>query len=580
MKTKKISSKIIFYNSVLIISLVIFLVIFINNIVYNTHLNVIEREMKDKLNLIELIFIQTPGLYKKDYFNKNQGVINRISKTIDLRITIIDLQGQVIYDSEVGDVTGLDNHRHREEINSSIENKRGSSIRYSDTLKINMLYVAKLSGNLVFRIAKPLYEIDKSLSYIRKMITFSGIFVIFLSLVIMTYISNKISSPIREAVNFALSFSVGDYSKRIMNYSDDEIGNLQKSLNKLADTIVDKINSLLFEQKRLELTIENIHDGIVLIDSADRIQIVNSAFKSILEIQMDASEKVYYEVIRSSSLNSIIKSSLETGQADHFELSFLSGRICEIFIIPIKGEKAIEGILLVLYDVTERKKIDQMKTDLIGNMSHELKTPVTILKGYMETMNEHLDNREMTEQLLEKALANVERQGSLINDILKLNRIEQAPDFSSEMINIRDIIDGCINILKPKADKKNIDIISDVKNADMKLPGNRFLAEEVLFNIIDNAINYNRPEGKINIKAESDEFLTIKIADTGIGIPIEAIDRIFERFYRVDKSRSRATGGTGLGLSIVKHAADLLNWRIGVSSDENGTVFIIKIYNQ
>ncbi len=576
---KRISSKIIISTSLLIVSLVFFLIIFINKTLIDTQISIFKGEMREKIRFVELAFQQDEKLYSADYLKKNSRFVKRLADIINLRITIINHQGAVLADTRVKDGAGLDNHLYRPEIQYALKNSRGESIRYSDTLRIDMLYTARKSRNLILRIAKPLYEVERIQQESSRTLLAAGIIVILLSITIIVIISRRISSPIQEAISFARIFAKGDYNKRILNYNNDEIGTLQKSLNKLADTIHEKINNYIFEKRKLEITIESISDGIAVIDSNKRIVINNSAFKSILDIDAEVIMKIYYEVIRSRNLNSEIEKTMEKGTFTHFEEEFLNGRVCKIFINPIKDESTIQGMLVVLRDITESKKIDRMKTELIGNMSHELKTPIAILRGYIETIQENISNREMTEELLQKAHTNVERQSALINDILKLNMIEQGPGFLTEKVNLREILGSCLDILKPKADKKNITVNINSWDSDLVIEGNRFLAEEVFFNLMDNAINYNHPNGEVNIKMmrNAGGSPSIEILDTGVGIPEDSLERIFERFYRVDKSRSRLTGGTGLGLSIVKHAAELLEWQIDVKSGSSGTIFIIRI---
>jgi two-component system, OmpR family, phosphate regulon sensor histidine kinase PhoR len=298
----------------------------------------------------------------------------------------------------------------------------------------------------------------------------------------------------------------------------------------------------------------------------------------LLEIDMDVVGRLFFEAIRNRALNARIEQTHATGTAAVFEETFLNGRHCDVFINPISGEQALGGILIVLHDTTEKKRVEQMKIDLVSNMSHELKTPIAILKGYLETMEPHLDNPEMARELLGKALNNVDRQSSLINDILKLNRLERSQEFVTDYVDIREIIRSSIDILLPSAQKKNVSIRFNTDGQSARVHGNRFLAEEIFFNIIDNAINYNIEGGSITVDMEKmGDRVTVAIVDTGVGIPDDSIGRIFERFYRVDKSRSRATGGTGLGLSIVKHAVDIMGWSIRVSSSSTGSKFVVEI---
>ncbi|MDY6933273.1 MAG: ATP-binding protein [Spirochaetota bacterium] len=533
--------------------------------------------MKEKIKFIQLFMDERTDLLTHPQ-REIDNLISKISQIIDLRVTIVDHSGVVIADSDVDDVSVLGNHKYRIEIKNSISSGIGESIRYSSTLKIDMLYIALNYEYFVIRLSKPLYEIEESLSKLQRMIIIFSLFIIAIAAIIIAFISGKITRPIEETIDFSEHFSKGDYSRRILNYADDEIGTLQKSLNRVADIVVSEMNNLILEQNKLKITIESINDGIAVIDNNKRIILCNYAFISILDIGMNAIGKVYFEVIRGSELNIKIEHSLNIGEQIHFEETLYNGKICDVLIKPIKEEKTIQGILVVLYDVTEKKKMDQLKTDLVGNLSHELKTPIAIIRGYLETIKDHLHDPTQCREFIEKAMLNIDRQNSIINDMIKLNMLETMQSIQLEKINIQEIILNCIEILSSKAGSKDITITNSIDILNQNITGNRFLIEEIFFNLIDNAINYNNRNGKIHIDAERfDKQKIITISDTGIGIPEDSIDRIFERFYRVDKSRSRSSGGTGLGLSIVKHAISLLNWEVSVSSNAHGTKFILKI---
>ena len=504
--------------------------------------------------------------------------MKKVADITGLRITIINLDGEVRADSEVENVNGMDNHQYRREVKESIQTGAGGSVRYSNTLKIDMFYYAHRSDNMIIRLARPLYIIEEKLQKIRKFIIFFGLIVIITAFIIIIYISKRITNPINDTMSFARDFSRGDYTKRIMNYSDDEIGTLQKSLNDLADTVVDKIDSLVFEQNKLSITLENISDGIAVIDDDKRILISNKAFNTLFDISSVIVGRVYFEVIRSRTLNAKIEYVLNKRQPAFFEEKLFNGRICDVGINPIMERDALQGIVVVMRDMTEKKKIEQMKTDLVGNMSHELKTPIAIMKGYLETISENYTDEKMCRDLIARAVDSAERQNSIINDILKLNILETSHEFIDEEINMKELIANCVKVLNPKAGRKQVSIEESTDCLDKVIKSNRFLAEEVFFNLIDNAINYNRESGRIFIRAREDTGgIVVEVEDTGIGIPADSIERVFERFYRVDKSRSRSTGGTGLGLSIVKHAVELLGWKITVASGKKGSVFTIEM---
>ncbi|HSV98325.1 MAG TPA: ATP-binding protein [Spirochaetota bacterium] len=572
----KFRYKMIFFYTALTFVIGLFFFFFFIDLARNTHLSIIRKNLAEKAKLTEVFLERGGTLHARDFRALNDEV-RRISSIINLRVSVIDLNGNVRGDSS-RDVETLDNHYFRKEVRQSIEEGHGESMRYSNSLRTEMLYSALRSNGYIIRLAKPLDEIDQSVARVRNisMSVIGGL--LLLAFLVNMAISKVITRPLNETIDFVEDFAHGDLARRIFNYSDDEVGRLQKSLNRLADSMQDKINTLVLEQNKLEVTIENINDGIAVIDGNKKIVLLNKAFSVLMEMKTRPHGRYFYETIRNSTLNASIERSLADGDKSRFEMELLSGVSLEVNINPIREEKTLQGVLIVVHDATERKRIMRIKTELVGNLSHELKTPITILKGYLETIREHLHDPVSTAGFLEKALLNIDRQNSIINDMLKLNMLETAPVFPLEQISVVDIITNCVNILAPKIRERGITLVPELGDSRLEVKGNRFLVEEVFFNLIDNAINYNRPGGSIGVTAEiRPASLVISVTDTGIGIPEESRERIFERFYRVDKSRSRATGGTGLGLSIVKHTVDLLGWEISVKSGIAGTAFVVEI---
>lgn len=572
----KFRHKILLFYTALTLALGLFFFLFFLDLVRDTHLSLIRNEIGEKIQLAEILLDRSGALSRRDGRLLNDEA-RRISSIIHLRVSVIDEKGVVRADSS-RDAETLDNHYYRIEVRRAIEEGSGESIRYSNSLRTEMLYSAKKSGAYVIRLAKPLHDIDESVSSLRAFIMAVMGGTLVLAFLVNMAISRLITRPINETIDFADDFARGDLARRIFNYSDDEVGKLQKSLNRLADSLQDKINTLVLEQNKLGVTIENINDGIAVVGSDRKVVLLNGAFASLLEVRGNPDGRYYYEVIRNSALNARIERCLSEGDEAGFEIELLNDISLDVNVRPIREEKTLQGVLIVLHDITERKRIMRIKTELVGNLSHELKTPITILKGYLETIRAHLHDPASTAAFVEKALVNIDRQNSIINDMLKLNMLETAPVFPTERIHLSDIITNCANILAPKVREREINLHLDLGPARLETDGNRFLAEEIFFNLIDNAINYNTPRGGIDVVAETVRgTLAIEVRDTGIGIPEDSRERIFERFYRVNKGRSRATGGTGLGLSIVKHAADLLGWRIRVSSGGAGTTFRVEI---
>lgn len=573
----KLGNKLLFSYAAILGILVVVLFVFVNGLIYTVNIDTLKREMDEKADFIDLV------LKERAAEGKGNGAAlvaetKAISSIVGLRVTIVDFSGTVIADSEVADLSVLDNHLHREEIQAARSSGKGNVVRHSATLNLDTMYYAKRTDNYYVRLSKSLKDIDKSLSGIRsRLVTFLLCSVI-VGLILVWVTARRMSKPIRETYTFAMEFSDGKFDRRIRNYSDDEVGSVQRALNHLADTVVEKVNGLEAERSKLVTTFETLTDGIAVIRPARTIEFANTSFKNFYSPEHPVDGRRSFEVIRSRKINARIEEALIKEKAMRFDEEFSDGRILEIYLSPVLEGGKLSSMLFVSHDVTEQKRIERIKSDLVGNMSHELKTPVTIMKGYLETLHNHLDDREMRELLIARAIENADRQNSLINDILKLHMIESSSEIVREKIDLSEIIGSCVKILSAKAYQRNISVNVEVSASAVFENGNRFLAEEVLFNLIDNAINYNNPDGSVTVNVSESGGITVcSVRDTGIGIPQDSISRIFERFYRVDKSRSRATGGTGLGLSIVKHAADLLGWRIQVQSDQHGTEFRILI---
>jgi two-component system phosphate regulon sensor histidine kinase PhoR len=574
---KTLSNRLIFSYALLIGVLSVSLFVFFNSLVYNTNISIIENEMGEKSRFLEQAFLEQKGTWPG-----NRAAVAReaatLTKIVELRVTLVNPDGSVFFDSEVGDASAMDNHLNRAEVIAARDDDSGYSIRHSSTIGTDMLYYARKTPGFYIRLAKPLHSVDENLAKTKRAIALFSVSAAIAGLLFVVMISRRLTRPLRETRAFAEEFSQGHYERRIQNYSDDEIGLVQRALNNLADTVKEKMDGLVSEQNKLAVTLETMTDGIALIYSDGTFGFTNSAFSAVFGYAGVTAGRRYFEVIRSRRINARLDKVSGKNMSDRFEEEFSDGRVFEIIINPVSDSSAAVSTLLVMHDITEKKRIDRVKSDLVGNMSHELKTPVTIIKGYLETIQSSIREPEMCMPLISRAIENADRQNAIINDILKLHRIESSGDIERETIDLQAVIDGCIGLLSAKAANRKV-ILSAEYQTQTKVPGgNRFLAEEIFFNLIDNAIAYNRENGGVTVTVKrKDKNIICSVKDTGSGIPKESIDRIFERFYRVDKSRSRATGGTGLGLSIVKHSVELLGWKIAVVSEGAGSEFIVTI---
>ena len=572
---KSFAAKLGLFFSFFIIALISFFLVFFNNLIRESHLKIIYSEMNEKLLLADIIYRDenAEGIKNNESIT---NITNKLSALFNLRVTVISFDGKVLADSEVNPAT-MDNHLYRSEIQSATTSQTGFSIRHSATVGTDTLYAAKRFSAFIVRIAKPLHDIDRSVATVRNGVLIAGCISFIIAMILIIIASRKFSQPIRETRAFASDFAAGRYDRRILNYTNDEIGEVQRALNTMAAAIDKTIHELSAEKEKLHTTFETIPDGLALISTNGRIILANKSFAEICSFEQGYSGKFHFELIRSSELNSAISRVISNSHAEQIDNMVIFQNNFEVHLRTV-GDGTDKLLLVLLHDVTEARRIEKVKSDLVGNMSHELKTPIAIMRGYLETILDNLQNPETCKPLIERAIDNADRQTSLINDILKLHMMESSREFQQETVNITDVINRCADLLAPKAAQKDIALKYLLGNTNITANANRFLAEEIFFNLIDNAISYNIPAGTVILLSETNnENNLIHIEDSGIGIPTDEESRIFERFYRVEKSRSRATGGTGLGLSIVKHAVDLLGWKISVTRLEKGTRFTVEI---
>ncbi len=572
---KNLKTKLIVVYSIALVCFISFLLIYSNLHIRKEFTTFLKNELQQSIEYINIYCMSFHKPIDKNFFTYEiVSALNNLSKKSSLRITIIQHDGTILFDSDA-DYQSMENHLYRPEILEARKNGTGMSMRFSHTVNTDMLYVASYYNYYYIRAAKSMATINAFIESITRNIVIAGIIILVTSIIVTAVIATAFTRPIKESLQFINTFFNGNLNARILNYKDDEMGYLQKSMNQLADNIQQRINELTNEKNKLFMIIESIHDPIALIDEDKKIVIYNKAFASCFEYPETLTSKYYFTVIRHSELNAKIYVAFSQKQKISFEET-IGGNHFQIFIYPF-AEPAT-GILLLMHDVTEQKRIQQLKSDLVGNLSHELKTPISIIRGYLETIKDNISDQKTAEQFIDSALANVERQNAIINDMLKLNQLETSSYITNESISLNKIITQCVELLTPKIQNKNLAIVMDIESLPENIQGNAFLAEEIFFNIIDNAINYNNPGGSITITAnKQSKLLTIHIADTGVGIPHDELPRIFERFYRVDKSRSRETGGTGLGLSIVKHAASILGWTVEVASSTKGSIFSVHV---
>lgn len=513
------------------------------------------------------------------------NVVKDIGSNIETRITIIAEDGIVLADSRYKPKL-MDNHRGRPEVQQVIQGKEfGNSTRRSDTLKQDMFYIAanfSVNGNEMFiRLAKSLAKINTIIRVDIYRYLFFLIILLIASNIIVWYFSKSIIKPLKKIKNMAKEIVDGKRRKiDNIKYSNNELGKLVKEYNRLGVELDKKIDNLVEEKNKLSAILNSMNEGVIATDADKNILIMNPKACDMFNIECDNVEgRNFINQIRDYKFDEYLSKVLDEGISYSTEMTFKKPEKIHLdchFQTVSDNNGNIIGAVIVLIDVTRIKKLEEMRKDFVANVSHELKTPLTSIKGYADTI---IDNEIKDFGTIKKFVGVISKETTrlnlLINDLLELSELE-ADYFDLKPENLDGILEKPIRLLKSEAEKKDIEIINQFESDLPLVKMNKPQIENLLINLIDNAIKYTQPNGKIYLKAyEKEDKVYIEVEDTGLGIPKGDQDRIFERFYRVDKARSKEVGGTGIGLSIVKHIVKGHNSEIEVESEiEKGTTFI------
>lgn len=540
------------------------------------------RDIKSSLvKQAKLSFYQIPP--EKIYHNDItyiDALADRIGRDISCRVTIIKADGTVIADSEKSpeETLKMDNHAVRPEIKSALDYKIGEYIRYSATLKIDMFYVAVplLDKNdivAVVRLALPLTSVREVLFEIKRTIIISLFFALALAFVIGSLIARGLIKPINKIIRISRKYSAGDFSYRVHHDSRDEIGELTVTLNKMAGDIEEKIKEIEIQGQHMKAVFQSMVEGIIVVDSTGRIVSLNPAAENIFKIKKpEAQNRYFLEVIRNNDMSEMINAVLKGKEFISREISLVwpVHAVFQTNISPIFEKGSISGCFVVIHDITRIRKLEAMRKDFVANVSHELKTPLTSVKGFVETLLEGaLEDKENSRNFLKIIHDHVDRLDALINDLLDLSYLESKEiKLDTEVFDMRGLIDEVLSGFSSRFEKNGLKVTNEI-SADIKIKADKGKIGQVITNLVDNAIKFNHDNGSIVFYAkEQDGEFKFIVEDSGQGIPEKDVPRIFERFYRVDKARSRDLGGTGLGLSIVKHIIELHGGRVGVESTE------------
>jgi two-component system phosphate regulon sensor histidine kinase PhoR len=496
--------------------------------------------------------------------NQLDDFIKKLGSKIHTRVTIIAMDGTVLADSDENPKS-MENHSRRPEVLEALQGKTGKSIRFSSTANRDMLYVAvpiekdgKING--VIRTSLFLKDIDNLLTKLNHHVAWVSLGIVLIALLGALLISNSIVRPVKNLTSAARKVASGDFSARVFLKTKDELRELADNFNRMNEEMQSMFTKLSQQKEELNSIIESLQEGLLVLDKQGKVIRSNESFRKIIWSQA-AEGKFYWEIMRNPRFPELMKKA-STEKRNFMEELTLGDRIFMCCVTPLKGG---EEIVCIFHDVTEIKDIEKIKKDFVTNVSHELGTPLTAIKGYAETLRNEVDTVP-GKKYLETIERNTDRLINIVNDLLQLSGLEEKAVLELEDIDLRGFLENVIRIFDQRIKDKHLSLVMDVQENLPTIKADLFKLEQMLVNLLDNAIKYT-DHGEIAISAGIQENqVQIRVRDTGIGIPKENIPRIFERFYVVDKSRSRKSGGTGLGLSIVKHIVLLHKGTINIES--------------
>jgi two-component system phosphate regulon sensor histidine kinase PhoR len=505
-----------------------------------------------------------------DHFESpSVGSIDALSKklgaTVSTRFTVILPGGKVVADSDE-DPSRMDNHSDRPEVVQALDRGRGASARYSPTLKKLMMYVAvTLKKNdrtmAVVRTSLPLNVVDETLRRIERKIALAGLIIVAFAAVLSLLVFRRIRKPIEEMKRGAEAFARGEFQHRLALSEWEEMRGLGETMNQMAAELRDRINTISSQRNELEAVLSSMVEGVIAVDMEERILSMNQTAGEIFGCNpLEAPGRSIQEMIRNPDFQKLVSEGLTRDEPVQKDLVFYAKeeeRVLSGYTASLKEtESRRKGILVVLNDVTRLRKLENIRRDFVANVSHEIKTPITAIKGFVETLRDGAakssDEADRFLLIIEK---HVDRLEAIVEDLLSLSRIEgeeEKGEIALEYRSIKEALLAAAQAVQVKAESKDIPLRISC-GEDVKAKINSPLIEQAIVNLLDNAIKYSESGKEVHVDVEDKEEILIHVRDQGCGIEPKHLDRLFERFYRVDKARSRKLGGTGLGLAIVKH---------------------------
>jgi two-component system, OmpR family, phosphate regulon sensor histidine kinase PhoR len=517
------------------------------------------------------------------------ALCKRLGRDLPSRITVVLPDGSVVADSEA-DPAVMENHGDRIEIIQAGQGETGTAVRFSETISRRMMYLAVPLGQGsqtgTVRVAIALTDIEEQLHLLQMRIAAGGLVIVVLAALVCLWISRRISRPIEQMRRGASLFAAGELTHRLTPPDTIELAGLAKAMNQMAGELAQRIQSVVRQRKETEAILASMVEGVVALDHQESILHLNEAAARLLDAVPESVQGLtIHEVVRNRELHQMVRETLARGQTGDRDIALHGASERLLFtrctpLLDAAGQRI--GALLVMNDVTQLRRLETMRSDFAANVSHEIKTPLTAIQGFVETLAQGaVDDPRESQRFLEIIQKHVRRLVDIIDDLMQLACLERGGRMDRTRLRTTDIktlLAVAAQLCLPKAEEKRIFVevvCPDGLAARMDGP----LMEQAVVNLLDNAIKYSPAESRVTVRVETSERqIRIYFIDQGIGIARKHLPRLFERFYRVDKARSRRAGGTGLGLAIVKHIVQAHGGQITVESEQGrGSVFTLTI---
>jgi two-component system phosphate regulon sensor histidine kinase PhoR len=515
-----------------------------------------------------------------------RAFVQRVAIPTAARVTLIAADGRVLGDSDIAPaaLSAVENHAGRPEVRAALAGRVGRNVRRSTTVDTPLIYVAMplVEGGRpagVLRLAQPLAVVTASHRAIHGAMLAGGLVALAVAFGIGVFVAGRVTRPVLVMQDVARRMSEGQFDVKAPVRSPDEIGALGRALNLMVGRLREKIADFEQEQAKVSAILDGMVEGVMAVDGRDHVVLLNERARAMFAIPAGRGDgKPVLEVVRNLDVHDGLHRARAAGVGvvTRQELR-LPGepieRVVQVNAVPLRLGPDETGVVMVIHDVTELRRLELVRTEFVANVSHELRTPLTAIQGYLETLLAGaLEEREHARKFLEVVFRHTERLGRLLNDLTDLSNIELGKvTLQLAPTVVADVVDSVLAIIRPRADAGRVRLEAMIGAAVPAVLADHDRLEQILINLVDNAVKYTPPGGQVSVAAAPVDGGRVEVAvrDTGVGIPPADLPRITERFYRVDRARSRELGGTGLGLAIVKHLVIAHGGELRIDSEMN-----------